>query len=180
MSKKKNKKRRNRNSYIPRKRVEVDSPLSLEVMHITEKIQEEEGNLFKLDKEKRAIVETIVDKILLNSELKDLISNYCCINHEIEERKNTQNNRKRDLEYKQSKLTEENKTEVKVITDYMKIGDDERPVGLYNTECKHPVAICKQKEVYLSYTDIKFKGCLKHKDKKPCKHLQWLPTDKYF
>jgi len=178
MSRKKKKRRGSSNFKKPIKKVvEMQSPLAEEVANITNKVHEEEYALYELEKRKRNITEELVDKILLNNELKTLINQYCLTSKELDERTKSQTNRKKDLEYKQSKLTNENQTIIKEITDYMRIGDSDKPVGLYNSVCKDPVAICRQKNVYLSYADIRYKGCLKHRDHKPCKHLDWLTND---
>lgn len=176
----KKKKRRNSNQkHFKSKIVEMASPLSMEVMCITNKVQEEEGKLYELEKKKRNITEKLVDKILLNNDLRVLLNNYCDISKEIETKKNIQENRLRDLESKKSKLTDENQTIIKKITEYDTLDSSNYKVGLYNKECKCPVAICKQKNVYLSYNDLKFKKCLQH-NHKPCKHLQWLQTDELY
>lgn len=182
MSRKRKKGRSKANSKIQKPKkviVEKQSPLMEEVTNITNKVHEEELALYELDKKKRKITEDLVDKILLNDELTSLISQYCYTSKELDNRSASQENRKRDLEFKQSKLTEENKTVLAEVTEYMQIGDDVngKPVGLYNSTCKAPVAICLQKNVYLSYGDVKFKKCLQHRDHKPCKHLQWLTGD---
>jgi hypothetical protein len=178
----KKKKRRNSNNYkgkqkFTKKLVEIASPLSQEVILIKNKINEEEGKIYDLENKKRELTEKLVDRILLNDDLRNLLNSYCYINKELNEKLIAQDHRKKDLGYKESKLTDENKTIIKKITDYNKIGDVDYPVGLYNQICKNPVAICKQKCVYLSYNDIRFKHCLQHNNR-PCKHLQWLdPSD---
>jgi len=176
----KKKKRRNSNhKNIKTKIMEVESPLSMEVTYITNKVHEEEGKLYELESKKRNITEKLVDKILLNNDLRHLINDYCNISKELESTKTAQENRLKDLESKQSKLTEENKTIIKKITEYENIETANYKVGLYNRECKCPVAICKQKNVYLSFNDVKFKKCLQH-NHKICKHLQWLDTNELY
>lgn len=171
------KKKKRRNNNFKKKTVEVATPLASEVINITKKIQETDKHLYELESKKRVITENMVDLILLNNDLKNLINDYCNISEEIKEDTISQNNRKKDLEFKKTKLNQENMTMVKEVTDFMKIGDMDRPVGLYNTECRYPVAICQQKNVYLSYNDIRYKKCLKHRDGKPCKHLSWINGD---
>lgn len=176
MSRKKKKRRGYNNKRIPKKIIETQSPLAEEVVHIENKIKNEEKDIYELNLQKRIIKEDIVDRILLNNELTELIDNYCTINKEIIEKKEAQERRKLDLKNKKTKL-DINPTVKKEVLDYMKIGDANHPVGLYNSICKYPVAICMQKNVYLSYQDIRYKNCLKHRDHKPCKHLQWLNSE---
>lgn len=174
------KKNKNRNIIAPIKKIvkEVNSPLAEEVNNITNKICEEEKHIYELEKQKRELTEILVDKILLNNELKEIITKYVNTSNILEEKTKTQNNRKKDLEFKKNKLTEENKTVITEVNNYLQIGDIDQPVGLYNSICLDPVAICTQKNVYLSYSDIRYaKKCLKHKNHKPCKHLKWLSTD---
>lgn len=175
MSKRKKKKYKNN---IPKIKKVIESPLSEEINNIKNKIVKEENEIYKLQDEKRKITEELVDKILLNSDLQKLIVEYSSIDKKIEGRIKVQENRKKDLELKQKKVKEtENIVETPL---YKKIGDEDYKMGLYNNECKHPVAICCQKMVYLSYNDIRNKHCLKHRNHRPCKHLQWLNSDGLF
>lgn len=170
-------KKRKKNN-IPMVKKVVESPLMEEIENIKNKIIKEDKEIYNLQDEKRKLTEELVDKILLNSDLQKLIVEYSSIDKKIESRLKAQENRKKDLEFKQKKMEE---TETIIETPlYKKIGDENYRVGLYNTECKHPVAICCQKMVYLSYNDIRNKHCLKHRNHKPCKHLQWLNSDGLF
>lgn len=170
-------KKRKKNN-IPMVKKVVESPLMEEIENIKNKIIKEDNEIYNLQDEKRKLTEELVDKILLNSDLQKLIVEYSSIDKKIESRLKAQENRKKDLEFKQKKMEE---TETIIETPlYKKIGDENYRVGLYNTECKHPVAICCQKMVYLSYNDIRNKHCLKHRNHKPCKHLQWLNSDGLF
>jgi len=181
MSKNKKRKRRNSNTKFNKVMREIESPLAVEVMNINNKIHEEEKEIYELTIKKKNITEDLVDRILLSNELKDLILNYIDTNKELEERKLHNENRKKDLEFKENKLSETGKTVVKEVTDYMTIDDtNDYYIGLFNSECKCPVAICKQKNVYLSYEDLEYKRCLKHKDHKICKHLEWLSLDNIY
>lgn len=174
MSKKNKKKRRVTNNF-KKATVEVASPLAQEVVHITNKIHEVDKEIYDLEDQKRKKVESIVDLMLLSNDFKNLIEDYCAINQSIKDCLEGQKNRKKDLEFKKAKLTEDNQTVVKEVTQFMEIGDlGDKPVGLYNTECLCPVAVCMEKNVYLSYSDIRHKKCLKHKGGIPCKHLKWL------
>lgn len=170
-------KKRKKNN-IPMVKKVVESPLMEEIENIKNKIIKEDNEIYNLQDEKRKLTEELVDKILLNSDLQKLIVEYSSIDKKIESRLKAQENRKKDLEFKQKKMEE---TETIIETPlYKQIGDENYRVGLYNTECKHPVAICCQKMVYLSYNDIRNKHCLKHRNHKPCKHLQWLNSDGLF
>ena len=160
-------KKRKKNN-IPMVKKVVESPLMEEIENIKNKIIKEDNEIYNLQDEKRKLTEELVDKILLNSDLQKLIVEYSSIDKKIESRLKAQENRKKDLEFKQKKMKE---TETIIETPlYKQIGDENYRVGLYNTECKHPVAICCQKMVYLSYNDIRNKHCLKHRNHKPCKH----------
>lgn len=171
-------KKRKKKNNIPMVKKVVESPLMEEIENIKNKIIKEDNEIYNLQDEKRKLTEELVDKILLNSDLQKLIVEYSSIDKKIESRLKAQENRKKDLEFKQKKMEE---TETIIETPlYKQIGDENYRVGLYNTECKHPVAICCQKMVYLSYNDIRNKHCLKHRNHKPCKHLQWLNSDGLF
>lgn len=170
-------KKRKKNN-IPMVEKVVESPLMEEIENIKNKIIKEDNEIYNLQDEKRKLTEELVDKILLNSDLQKLIVEYSSIDKKIESRLKAQENRKKDLEFKQKKM-EETETIIERPL-YKQIGDENYRVGLYNTECKHPVAICCQKMVYLSYNDIRNKHCLKHRNHKPCKHLQWLNSDGLF
>lgn len=173
MSRKRKKKNQN---HIKRK-VISENPLMEEIKHIKNKINEEEKAIYQIKSEKNKIVEELVDIILFNSGMQELLSKYFKLNEKLEGKINSQNNRKKDLELKENKLSEEEEKIIKEEYEYKKIGEVDYPVGLYNSVCKCPVAICNSKQVFLSYNDIRNKRCLKHRDKKPCKHLVWLSND---
>jgi len=176
---KKRKRGRSSNSLkkIKRKVIEVQTPLAEEVSNITTRIQEEERIIYELEKRKVKLTECLVDEILKSNDLKNLINQYCVTSKELDEKNRSQNNRKKDLEYKKLKLSDENQTMSVEVPDYLTIEDSDRPIGLYNTICKDPVAKCLNHNVYLSFADVKYKKCLQHRNHKPCKHLEWLPLD---
>lgn len=53
---------------------------------------------------------------------------------------------------------------------YLRIQDVDFKIGLNNKECVLPEGICLSKAVYLSYKDIKKKGCIY----KGCQSFRWL------
>lgn len=175
------KRKRGRASNSPKKFkkkvIEVQTPLAEEVCNITNRIQEEERNIYELEKRKVRLTECLVDEILKSNDLKNLINQYCITSRELDEKCRSQENRKKDLEYKKTKLSDENQTMLAEVTDYLTIDDSDKPIGLYNSICKSPVAKCLHHNVYLSYADTKYKKCLQHRNHKPCKHLEWLPLD---
>lgn len=162
------------------KKTIVENPLIQEVRNIKRKINEEEKNIYELKSEKNKIVENLVDIILLNSNAQELLKKYSDITTTIENKINTQNNRKKDLELKETKLSKDENNIIKEEYDFKKIGEVDYPIGLYNSICKCPVAVCNSKQVFLSYNDVRNKRCLKHRDKKPCKHLVWLSNESIY
>lgn len=180
---KKRKKRNYQNNKTIKKTVTIkkENPLVKEINCIKNKISEENENINELNNQKLNITESIVDVILLNSDIKKLLNTYYEIDKEINERIKKQDNRKKDLSMKEKKLSSVNNFKEETITieesQFKKIGEVPYKVGLYNRECKNPVAICKVKNVFLSYKDIRYvKHCLKHNNR-PCKHLVWLKND---
>ena len=164
---------------IPKKKVLIENPLIDEVENIRNKIMEEDKKIYDLNSDKRDIVENLVDIIMLNNDIKELLNQYISIDEEIKTTIKKQENRKNDLKYKEEKLEESDKEIVIEKTDFKTASDAEPGVkmGLYNRPCKNAVAYCATKQVFLNYNDIRNKKCLKHRDKKPCKHLIWLNSD---
>jgi len=175
------KRKKKKTTAVVKKTVENEKVSSLkeEIRSIKNKIKEEDKLIYNLNSDKRKTIEEIVDLIFLNSDMKALLNTYTTLDSQVQQKKLQQKNRKTDLANKENKLTEEEKACIEEEKVYKKIGDPDvnYPVGLYDTECKHPVAICNQKQVFLSYKDIRNKKCLKHRDKKPCHHLIWLNGD---
>ena len=151
--------------------------LKEEIVNINKNIRNDEMKAYELKSNKIKLLEDLAEIFILNSDAQKILNEYCNNEMQLREIETTNNNRKKDLEYKKNKLTEE---ELKSINDeftFKKIGQTDYPVGLFNRPCYDGVAICNQKNVFLSYKDVKNKRCLSHKDRKPCKHLVWLKND---
>lgn len=161
----------------------VDNPLVDEIRSIKGKIIEKDQEIYEEKNQNLRIVEEIVDLIFRDSTVQGLLMEYIDRKNSISEELKRQENRKRDLKFKIDKLKSEcGEDEVLDEDDckespYFQIGDVNYKVGLYNRECKNPVAICNSKKVFLSYKDIRFKKCCKHRGEPPCKHLIWLQED---
>lgn len=181
MSRKKKKiqKSKYHNHYKNKKGVQN---LQEEIRNINRKLKEGEVKAYQLKSNKTRLIEDLAELFLMNSDARKILDEYVSNEVQLRDIEKANKNRKIDLESKEKKLTEEEKKTINDEFAFKKIGDADYPVGLYNQPCYEPVAICKDKNVYLSYKDVRYKRCLKHRDKKlggckQCKHLVWLNDD---
>ena len=156
-----------------------------EVEYITIKIRNLDDDIFQLLKERDRLRDEINNKSI------ELLR----INNQISKLEKKKANKAVDLKRKQEIINEfsdddlDTSSESNIIIEeeketdkeecdcekehnkkYMEIGDAKYPVGLFNSVCKNPEAICDLKNCFLSYKDVRKRKCLF----KMCKHLKWL------
>jgi len=160
--------------------IDDDVVIKREISNIKSNIEKENEEIYQLRKEKVTVLETLVDKMLLDKEMTTLISQYIELSDNIRTRELKNSNRRADLNFKKEKIGyDDEKDEIIHPEKNFLTADDssEHYIGLYNKICHSPVAKCLKKNVYLSDLDIRCKKCLKQRNHQMCKHLAFLKDD---